>query len=408
MFKTSKIKSLIHLMAALAFGAPAVCLSAETWGINLYSFKDEVRATVTENGEGKYTLLFGYGGSVSAILDHEKAYSDQLAGPYNDEETDRILQTVLWGVSRNANIGTRYPTRWNVNQAGTFENLPAQIVSFNVVTNQRLEVYSVNGNQWYQHLDDDYQGSQPVSQYTRYTCEPGGVLGVRTITRIPQIHVSGAERESFKAYIEHWSAFKNTFGTNGFNAVAIRATPEGVPNWWYSTTDATGSHGALPDYPNWPLRYRSLDGYAFAYNTRGVSKHTVAAMLFGRDRVQRPASRAYCQSVLNFKYWLAPNVNPGIGILPGIYVDQALPGTLVDFEFKLILRSGSNAEFMTQLTKSTEQLLPPRVYEPDEAVPPELKPIQRKLNEIIEEKREGLPAKAYWINDGVLHNALSP
>lgn len=62
---------------------------------------------------------------------------------------------------------------------------------------------------------------------------------------------------------------------------------------------------------------------------------------------------------------------------------------------------------MTQLTTSTDQVLPPRVYEPDEAVPSKLKPIQRKLNEIIEQKREGLPAKAYWINDGLLHNSLS-
>ena len=377
----------IMLLAICIFVVSAPSNSAATWKMGLYSYGDQVRATVSEDGAGKYTLIFGHGGCVARILDHANSYADTLAGPFNGEETDRVLQTVLWGISDNANVGTGYPTRWNVNQAGTFENLPAETVSRHVVQDQRLEVYSVNGRQWYQHLDDDYQGSQPVSQYTRYTCDADGVLSVRTITRIPRITVTGREQASFRAYIEHWSAFKNTSGSDGFNAVATRASADGVPNWWYTTAEIKEYAGALPDYPNWPLSNSKLDGYAFTFNTLGATNHMVAAMVFGNDTVYRPASRARSRAVLNFKHWLAPNHNPGIGILPGIHLDQALPGTLVDFEYKLILRPGSSAEFMTRITEAVDHVIRPRIYEPDEAVPAELKPVKEKLNQIAEQAR---------------------
>ena len=397
-------KTLITLL--IAWVIHSLLYAAPSWKVGLYSFEDEVRATFTEDGIGKYTLRFGYGGCVASLLDHDNDYTDTFSGPYNGEETDRVLQTVLWGTSRNANTGTHYSTRWNVNQAGTFENVPAEIVSFHVVTNQMLEVYSINGNQWYQRMDENYRGSQPVSQYTRYSCEPGGVLSIRTITRIPRITVLGAAQESFTAYIEHWSAFKNVFDGHGFNAVARRATAEGSPNWWYATTNPTNGVATLPDYPNWPLSDPTLDGYAFAFHTEGPTTQPVAAMVFGKHQVQRPASHAWSRAVLNFKYWLAPTTNPGIGILPGIYLRQALPGTLVDFEYKLILRPASTAEFMTQVTHSVENVIPPRIYEPEEAVPRDLQTIKENLNQMIEHGWEGRPSKTYWEDQGTLHHRI--
>ena len=225
---------------------------------------------------------------------------------------------------------------------------------------------------------------------------------MRTITRIPRISVLGKKQKSFKAYIEHWSAFKNTPGVDGFNALALRAEDDGKPTWWYTASKMKRSYRVLPDYPNWTLGNRMLSGYAFVFNELSASDHTVAAMVFGDDDVQHAQANAPYKSVLNFKHWLAPNVNPGIAILPGIYVDAALPGTLIDFEYKLIIRPGSNAEFMTQVTKAVDQVIPPRIYEPDEATPSELKKIKENLNRIIEQQKEGIASKAYWTNEGIL------
>ena len=376
------------------------------WNISLYSFEDEVRATLTQDGAGKYTIIFGYGGCVSKLLDHDNAYTDKFAGPFNKEETDRVLQTVLWGISDNANIGENFPTRWNVNQAGTFENIHAEIVSFNLVKNSLLEVYSVNGNQWYGKLTEAYKGSKRVSQYTRYTCEADGVLSIRTITRVPRITVQGAQQDHFTAYIEHWSAFKNNTKSGGFNAVARRATAAGVPNWWYSTEHNDHSNGALPDYPNLPLSDPNQDGYVFAFNASDASSHMVAAMVFGKKQVTRKGSKLSGNAVINFKHWLLSTKNPGIGILPGIYAYDALPGTLIDFEYKLILRPASGPEFMQQVTHAVDQVITPRIYEPSEVVPDDLINIRKNLSKIIDNAWGGLPSKAYWEDKGVLHKRM--
>jgi len=392
---------LLKLVVAAGIGLSTASSSASPWGLNLYSHNDEVRVTFTEKGLGKYTLIFGYGGCVADILDHDQDYGSKLAGPYNGEETDRVLQTVLWGLSKNANIGRSYRTRWNVNQAGTFEDEYAQIVSFNMVTNKVLEIYSVNGKQWYRDLEDDYQGSERVSQYTRYSCEEDGVLSVRTITRIPRISVLGRKQKCFKAYIEHWSAFKNTPSVAGFNAVAMRADDDGTPSWWYSSQMERGRH-VLPNYPNWILDHRMMSGYAFVFNSLSAAAHPVAAMVFGNDNARRAQGNAHYKTVLNFKHWLAPNVNPGIGILPGIYIDDALPGTLIDFEYKLIIRPGSNAEFMKQVTSAVGKVIIPRIYEPDEATPLELTKIKTNLNRIIDQDLTGTASKNYWERNGKL------
>ena len=400
-----------HTMSAYSFllGVLVLNLSmgfAWAWSVDLHKAGDQMRAIYSENGEAKFSLIFGYGGCVAKILDHEQSELDLLAGPFKQEETDRVLQTVLWGVSDNANVGPEYPTRWNVNQAGTFENRPAQTVSFNVVSNQVLEIYSVNGLQWYQHLDDDYAGSQRVPQYTRYTCEPGGILNIRTVTRIPQITVSGVKQTEFMAYIEHWSAFKNSPGGAGFNAVAIKADTQGEPIRRFTTRHHNVADGALPDYPNWPLAGKDMEGYAFAFNSAGATKHAVAAMVFGKNKVRRPASSVYSQAVLNFKHWLPPNVNSGIGILPAVYFSEATPGTLIDFEYKLILRSASGPEFMAGVTDAVAAVVPPLIVAPDEAITGELSEIRAQLNRIVESQWGGLPYKDLWSNDGILHQRL--
>ncbi|HEY4083091.1 MAG TPA: hypothetical protein VGM81_20595 [Burkholderiaceae bacterium] len=355
------ITAVLMVFSGLAVGSPNYNWYAQ-------SYQGDVWFTLLDGTTPKIDFRLGGGGSIAEMRNAAAGYTEMLPPPYASEHTDRVLQHTFW-VNNVLGTTAAPDKRFNINLAGDSTGAFARICSLahsTPASGTRVDVYSVTSLQFYPQLNADFAGSDPIPTLTRYELLANGVLKVRRIVRVPNVLLHGVTQSLSQLYFENW----NTIGRSGsIDSMALGLDSSGNPNWWYSTSN-------FPYYQNWSIP-NSTNGYAVGFKNGAALTQPVVGFSFGlQPTVVQGSSGTSANDVLNSM--LVPS--QGIAILPATYVYSALPGSIIDMEFRIVPRLASGSEFITTTQAQVSLVAQPTVYGPAYAFTGELATIVSQLN----------------------------
>jgi hypothetical protein len=246
-----------------------------------------------------YDFRLGAGGAVVELRDNRRSNKRLLAPPFGDEKTDRVIQLVNWDTSRNLpGDQGQLDDRWNVNQAGTGDGVFHGTISVKIVSNTRVEVYSVGDLQWQLLLRSAtgpaFDGR--ISMFTRYDMASNGVLTIRRVARMGPARLRSATGGTFQPVDwitplhQNWLPFDAGSGTGLYNSVAFGfngTTPSPVYTW----TAGVGGNRETHDIPTSSTAAPDSAGFAAVFDNRpdAQGKKSFIAAIFGKQA----ASSAY-------------------------------------------------------------------------------------------------------------------
>jgi hypothetical protein len=308
----------------------------------------------------------GAGGAMSELRWVPSAYQPLLSPPAQQGvNTDRIVQTTWWLHSLINKNTSHSEKRWNVtqggNNVGNFSPVNAVIVD---IANNITDVYSYPQNQWDNTFDAVFHGGYKM--LTRYEGLTNGVVRIRRIMIGQQADSMGLLKPYTNLYVEGWTPFN--YSSNTFNALALGFDVSGNPNWWY----LAGNN--IPYYPAFPVT--QTNGYAVVYKNGQLlgSSHEFAAFVYGKNQVIPNSTYSY---VLNTMGW-----NNGIGVLPGLNLNNFPVGGIIDQSFYLYVNAGFSSNTVSYLNQLVSQLPAPKIYNPTDVLPSDLSVIVNNINQM--------------------------
>lgn len=352
---------LASIYSGLAFAAP-------NFNWYAHAYQGDVWFTLLDGSTPQLDLRLGGGGSIAQMRNATTGYSEMLPPPYAGEHTDRVLQYTFW-VNNVLGTTSAPDKRFNINLAGDSTGAFARFLSLSHSTSQNvttIDVYSVTGLQFHPQLNADFAGSDRIPSLTRYQLLPSGTIKVRRVIRVPNVVLNGVTQALSNVYVENWSTVGRA---NSIDSMALGMNSSGNPTWWYST-------GNFPYYQNWQLP-NATNGYAVGFKNGAAQTKPVVGFVFGKQTtVVNSSSGTSANAVLNSM--LVPN--HGVAILPATYIYNAVPGSIVDIEFRIVPRLSSGPEFIATTTAQVSQVAQPAVYGPAHAFSGELATIVSSLN----------------------------
>jgi hypothetical protein len=194
-----------------------------------------------------------------------------------------------------------------------------------------------------------------VGSWTQYRWEDP-ILWCQTKCLIGPLIVNGRELEAFPhLYVESWCPFSATV----FDAVIVRASEWGSPQWWYRV----GQN--VPTYPR--IHAPDSDG---AVILTGPSASPALAVLYGRT----PA-RPDGDHVLNMMDWNSGPNDRGVAVLPGVDWRTVRSHRVVDRTVGFFVADRLDEGFMETLRQRVSMIPSPTVYD----LPGELAPVLEPL-----------------------------
>ncbi|MEU2718548.1 hypothetical protein [Streptomyces sp. NPDC007205] len=176
----SRRSVLIAGVAALANTLPPP-IRAEAmggWSWKLFTYDREIWQRNYWNGREEFDFRFGGGGCMASMRYCPDTYRPLLSPTNRGEETDRVIQGVLWGLNV-AGSGPRRERRWNVNQAGDGSGRFSHTVAVERPDTSTTDIWTIADRQWNQAMNAVFAGSDAVPQLTRYTRLNNGTLEIR-------------------------------------------------------------------------------------------------------------------------------------------------------------------------------------------------------------------------------------
>lgn len=310
---------------------------------------------VSTGGASSFQFKIGPGGSMADL--RSSANVSLLSPPFGIERTDRVVQWTMWGGVAITNASWPVTKIFNLTQAGTFgdgytprdPNGLAPVQAAVISTNQaRVDVWAIPQDQWFPQ-NQPYLYTQ-LASLTRYEFTGPGVLTIRRVILMDDIHHYGNITNLTNVFLEAWTPFKRS----PFTAYAVTASAAGVPAWWYRCGYNIPSYPAFPSYVT--------AGYGIAYVESGYASQVCAAICFGTNEPTawtNGTSSTYGHAVLNSLEW-----NTGLGILPAIRDIDVPKDAVLDVRVALVVGSGLNANFMSRVNYVTPKLPAPRVIFP--------------------------------------------
>ena len=313
-----------------------------------------------------FDFKIGAGGAISELR-WGSSTCDELLSPSFQQgvNTDRIVQSTWWLHSLKNNNTHHSEKRWNVTQGGNDIGGFSPVNAVNVDTaNAIIEIYSYPQNQWDNSYDAVFHGGYKM--LNRYEGFKNGVISIRRVM-IGQIPDSmGSQKPYTNLYVEGWTPFN--YSSSSFEALALGFDGSGNPNWWFSA----GNN--IPYYQGFPVE--QTNGYAVVYKNGQLlgSTHEFATLVYGKNQVIPNTSYSY---VLNTMGW-----NDGIGVLPGLNLNNFPVGGIIDQSFYLYISNCFNSNTIIFLNQLVSQLLTPGIYKPTDKLPPDLSVIVNNINQM--------------------------
>ena len=332
--------------------------------------------TVRPNGTAHLDFRFGSAGVIAEIRDVRSGRS-LLAPSFNGEITDRVVQWTLWEagptVRHDVPSLPDFEDRFNVTQAGTFENVLNGTVDVDVNAQEgQVDVWSVVDHNWRSEQNPHMDGT--ITALTRTTVLDGGAILVRRILRIGEIRLNGRPVSIANPFFEAWTPFSDS----EFDSIALSFDGNGNPNRSF-----LDGHN-IPRYPH--INVSNTRGWATSFDSQNTSGGNNLSVVFGTDKgtVQhadgtQTDSRFYQLNTLDFE--------GGMGILPALFPGSLSEGAIIDQHLILLPGQNINAATAAQLDALAEEIPPPRTYHPGAELSGELADIADRLSTLTGERR---------------------
>ncbi|MGW6505270.1 hypothetical protein [Nonomuraea angiospora] len=357
-------RAVLATAAALPLiAATPAAAAAKGWTWKLLTEGTDVWQRNSWKGREQFDFRLGGGGCIPQMRHCPTGYRPLLSPTYEGEETDRVMQAVLWGLNVEAatNVLDR---RWNVNQAGTRPGAYQRTVRVERTTPTATDVWTIADRQWYAELVADFAGSDAVPQLTRYTRLSNGTLEIRRVIRLPKVVNAGTTVANVEFYLENWLPFLRS--ADAFTALALRLDANGDPSEWYRA----GQN--IPYYPWTPTSTTS--GYAMVYQEGAHRTTPNVAVVFSKNPGTKHATSAVFENVRNSMDW-----DTGIGILPGAHIIGGEADSILDYTIRIVPNGGTSAGLVTDLNAQVAAIRPPALYGPSYALSGELGSIAGRL-----------------------------
>jgi hypothetical protein len=353
---------------------------ASGWTGSVFTYNNDIWIRSYKDGMGMYDYRVGAGGVISEMRDVQSGFEKLLAAPARSERTDRVIQEVWWGLNLNNTNGGSPDGRFNVNQAGTFEdgNSPrpphtlTPTISVDVDANPgapEVDVYSVPQDQWFAENQPPFTGK--FSMLTRYKLIGNGWLMVRRVTLIGQIMTNNSPTNIRDLYIDAWTPFNKQV----FDGMALDMDTLGNPTWWYQADRDMPVHTAFSA--------PATHGYAVAFSTSDHASKTAVGLVFGASQPQwyeNQIGKSIGRHDFRCQEW-SDHEGGGLCFKPNLRFKFPIPaGMVIDDYFVIVPSPQMDSQFAADVT-SAESLIPaPRLFWPKTVLDGELADIVNQLN----------------------------
>ena len=331
--------------------------------------------TVKPDGTPEFDFRLGAAGVIAEIRD--VASGQNLLAPSNrGESTDRVVQWTLWelGQTIRHNVGSLpdFEDRFNLTQAGTFDNVIHGTVEVEIVDGQ-VNIWSVVDRNWKSQQDPYMDGT--VTALTQMTILDGGGLLVRRVVRVGEIRLNRNAVTLDNPYFEAWTPLSDA----AFNAMAVSIDGNGNPDEFF--IDGRNIPGYQPR-----ISVENTRGWALGYDRFDRDEGTNLAVVFGTDigtvfsaDGSETNNHQYARNSLDFR--------GGWAILPGLFPGSVGEGAII--ETHLILLPGDTIDASTgaQLDALAELLPAPRVFHAGAQLSGDLNSIANRLSTLSSENR---------------------
>ncbi|SDT08557.1 hypothetical protein SAMN05216371_1255 [Streptomyces sp. TLI_053] len=347
------------LVPAVATAPPAAATTGWTW--QAFTYNGDFWQRSSYNGVAQFDYRLGAGGSIAEMRYCPAGYRALLSPSYAGEETDRVVQSVLWGMDTAPK--ERYYDRWNIDQAGNMAGAFTRTIAVEQPNATTTDVWTVADLQWISGLTGRFAGSDTVPQLTRYTRLDNGALQIRRVLRIPKIVDNGATLTNQAFYLENWVPFMRSSDT--FDALATSLNADGSPGTWYPAA-------SVPDYPETPVA--GTTGYSVVFKQGATTAGPNVAVVQSTGAGQKFGTAAALTPVRNSLPW-----SNGIGALPGVHITNSQTDSIIDFTVRIVPNGTLNAAVAAGLADQVNQVPAPTLYGPGYTLPGELAGIATRL-----------------------------
>ncbi|GHH42446.1 hypothetical protein GCM10017774_38830 [Lentzea cavernae] len=333
------------------------------WSWQFFTYGNDIWQRAYWNNTEQFDYRLGGGGCVREMRYCPETYRALLSPSFQGEETDRVMQAVLWALNVQGTSAAP-DKRWNVDQAGNHAGEFSRTVAVERPSSTTTDVWTIADRQWFPQLDADFAGSDPVPQLTRYTRLTGGALQIRRVVRLPRIVKSGSVVPDVEFYLENWLPFLRS--AHAFDAVAFSLNGDGSPAEWYRA----GYN--IPSYPWTPATETS--GYAMVFKENATTTRPNVAVVHSRKAGVTQSTTARMDNVRNSMDW-----NTGIGVLPGVRVFGGEPGSILDHTLRIVPNGSTSAALVADLNAQTAEVPAPVLYGPTHPFTGELSTVVSQL-----------------------------
>lgn len=350
----------LPLLAALR---PTAAAAAPGWSWQFFTHSTDLWQRNFWNDTQQFDYRLGGGGCIAQMRHCPTGYRPLLSPTYEGEETDRVMQSVLWAlnVEGATNVADR---RWNIDQAGDRSGAYQRTVTVEQPNANTTDVWTIADKQWYSQLTADFAGSDAVPQLTRYTRLAGGILEIRRVIRLPKIVNAGTTVSNVQFYLENWLPFRRE--ANAFTALAVALDASGNPSTWYQA----GVN--IPYYP-W-TQADTTSGYAMLFKQGAHQTTPNVAVAFSTHPGRRYATSATIENVRNSMDW-----DTGIGIFPGARITGGQANSILDYTIRIVTNGSTSPGLASSLTAQSAAVRIPTLYGPTHAHSGELATIATRL-----------------------------
>ena len=300
-----------------------------------------------------------------------------MAPSFKGEITDRVLQWTLWEAGPNVRHDVPglpdFEDRFNVTQAGTFENVLNGTVDVDVDAAQgQVDVWSVVDHNWKSEQNPHMEGT--ITALTRTQILDGGAVLIRRVLRIGDIRLNGRSVSLAYPFFEAWTPLSDS----EFDSIAVSIDGNGRPN--QSFVDGVN----IPRYAHTDVS--DTRGWAMSFDRSNRSSGNNLSVVFGTDKgtVYHPdgtetASPHYQLNMLDFE--------GGMGILPALFPGNIREGAIIDQHLVLLPGDSINASTAAQLDALAAEIPPPRTYHAGFEFNGEMLEIANRLSGLTNESR---------------------
>lgn len=348
---------------------PATSASAAGWSWAFLTINNDIWMRNSLNGTARFDFRLGGGGCIAQMRYAPNGFEPLLSPTAGSgEETDRVMQSVLWGVNVVADDDNFPNPRWNINQAGNNPGQFSRVVEVLQPTAATTDVYTIADLQWRPQLEDDFAGSDTVPQLTRYTRMAGGVLQISRIVRLPKVFNGGVEVNNVTFRFLNWLPYRRSAAA--FSALALGLAANGAPTWWYRAGDN------LPFHPNFLAS--ETNGYAAVYKEGAHSSTRVAGTVFSQGAGQTFSTTASIVNRLDMMDW-----GTGIGVLPVVFTNNTETDSILQYSIRIVTHPASNGAFVTKLQNHAAVVPEPVLYGPSHTFSGQLADIVDTLRDLV-------------------------